>query len=61
VLDETVIHRPISDRQLRKRQFRHLAELAEEPNITLPEFDGGPGLPYTEGCLYTQITGDPES
>jgi len=56
-----VIHRPISDRQLRKRQFRHLAELAEEPNITLPEFDGGPGLPYTEGCLYTQITGDPES
>lgn len=35
LLDETVLHRPIGDRQLRKNQLHHLALLAEEPNVTL--------------------------
>ncbi|MEO3786116.1 helix-turn-helix transcriptional regulator [Actinocorallia sp. B10E7] len=35
ILDETALHRPIGDQQLRKNQFYHLAELADAPNITV--------------------------
>lgn len=35
VLDEIILHRVIGDRDIMRRQLRHLVDMAEKPNVTL--------------------------
>src|SRR6185369_5499244 len=35
VIDEGVLHRPIAERGVMRRQLRHLVDSAERPNVTI--------------------------
>jgi len=35
VIDESVLHRPIAERGVMRRQLRHLVDAAERPNVTI--------------------------
>jgi len=58
LVDETVLHRPIGDRETRKSQLAHLAALAEQPNITVQVIPAGTGSYAGLSGPFTLMTFD---